>query len=115
MNRCGTQEVELYDGRMIGLDPTTADRLDNLLGTAPDTAVEEVMKLCLSITGARAGWIELPSQQWVTRFNGSIGNLLRASELHLMTGSGGRSLYELRHMESKKQRQSHKDRVRVHG
>jgi len=101
---CGTHDVELLSGQCIPLDPESANRLDRLLAGVGDESIEEVHKLCLSITDSKAGHLYLPNMRWVNRFNASLGKMLRANDLQLVAGAGGKSLFELRCLEQKKPR-----------
>jgi hypothetical protein len=101
---CGTHDVELLSGQCIPLDPESAYRLDRMLASLSDDSIEEVHKLCLSITDSRGGQLYMPNRRWVDRFNASLGNLLRVNDLQLVAGAGGRTLFELRCLEQKKPR-----------
>lgn len=98
MGRCGTQEVELLDGRMLGLDPDTADRLDMLFDNVPEQAREEVHKMCMCITGSKSGFLEMPNARWRDRFKTTIGSLLNDYDISLTVGAAYVTLYTDRYL-----------------
>ena len=83
MGKCGTWEVQLLDGRNIGVDPGTLERLDQFLMGIPESAIEEAHKLCMSVTDTRDGWLGVPNLRWVDRFKTSLGELLTEYDLKL--------------------------------
>ena len=104
MGKCGPLEVELFDGRFIPVDPTTAERLDHFLGRLPEGAVNDANQMCLCITDARNGILDMPNERWRSHFSKMLGPLLHQSDLQLSVGLKSVTLYQEKYMQVAKTR-----------
>ena len=99
-----TVNVELYDGRTLPMDATTAERVEELLDRVSDHFRGEVNFLMLSVADTRGGILILTSDQWVRRFKHSLGDILNACDLQLDAGPMRPSLYQELYMKDEQKK-----------
>lgn len=84
------RQVEtLQDGAFLLLDDASAERLERLMETATNGAVEDVHKFCMSFERASMGVFFMTSRHWKQLFEQRLGYQFRQCDIKLVVGDGG--------------------------